>query len=92
MHTEAMRQLMEQLEMKFRQIDGQLAEIMKALPALSQQSTLDAEKKTAEIRKIQAETMKLSAQAEAEQIKQSTNRAKVIADIEGKQREQMNLR
>ena len=92
MQTEAMRQLMEQLTMKFRQIDGQLAEIMKALPALSQQSTLDAEKKPAEIRKIQAETKKLSAQAEAEQIKQSTNRAKVIADIEGKQREQMNLR
>ena len=77
-----LQQLMQQLSAKFQQIDEQMSAIMKELPSLSQQSQLDAEKKTAEIQKLQAESQKILVQAQAEQQKQQTTRAKVIADIE----------
>jgi hypothetical protein len=82
-----LQQLTEQIGQKFQQIDQTLGELMKALPALSQKSELDAAEQQAKIEKLQAETQRIMDTTELEVEKEKTKRAGLIANIEAKNEE-----
>lgn len=69
---------------KFQTLEQQFQALLDELPALSEQSELDAEEKRAKIEKLRAESQRIAAQVDLDRQKETTSRAKTIADIEQK--------
>ena len=76
----------QEIAQRFDALEQQLASVTQQLPSITLGSELEAEKQRAEIDKLKAETDKIQGETVNAHSKLQTERAKVIADIQNKNR------
>lgn len=76
----------QEIAQRFDALEQQLASVTQQLPSIAIGSELEAEKQRAEIDKLKAETDKIQGETVNAHSKIQTERAKVIADIQNKNR------
>ena len=87
MESPLVQQFAQMVEQRFAQMEQQLQEFGRQLPSLALGSELEAEERQAKIEKLKAETEKIQSDIINAGDKVTTERAKAIADIQAKSRQ-----
>ena len=87
MDSPMVQQFAQSVEQRFAQLEQQIQEFGRQLPSLVLGSELEAEERQAKIEKLKAETEKIQSDTVNAGDKARTERAKAIAEIQAKSRE-----
>ena len=87
MDSPLVQQFAQSVEQRFAQLEQQIQEFSRQLPSLVLGSELEAEERQAKIEKLKAETEKIQSDTVNAGDKARTERAKAIAEIQAKSRE-----